>query len=165
MSQDLSKITNSLANYDEDVEEDIQINNNVNYNRDIYASKATNKNNTALNIKCRSAKNFNTLKSNFEFDEDRIITDNGEVFFESEIDFNNANEEFETPLNKKIQIIDIDDLINKTEIKTNFYDPLYEVKRNKLPLKRQNVTFNVWNFLKGVLGKDLTRVTVPGKYI
>ncbi len=46
--------------------------------------------------------------------------------------------------------------------KKSFYDPLYNYKKRKsLPVTCKKLTYNVWEILKGSIGKDINRFTVP----
>ena len=46
--------------------------------------------------------------------------------------------------------------------KKSFYDPLYNYKKRKsLPVACKKLNYNVWEILKGSIGKDINRFTVP----
>ena len=42
---------------------------------------------------------------------------------------------------------------------------IYARKRLKMPMIRQQVNFNIWEILKDAVGKDLSRFSMPGKFI
>ncbi len=42
------------------------------------------------------------------------------------------------------------------------YSEIYNKKRTKLPLNRKEIKFNVWDILRDAVGKDLSRISMPG---
>lgn len=47
---------------------------------------------------------------------------------------------------------------------SQFYDPMYNEKRDELPVKKKPLNLNVWSILKDAIGKDLNRFCVPGNF-
>ena len=89
------------------------------------------------NEKVNSTEEFYSLSDNEE-EEDKINNINN-----NQIKLNNPKKNLSLP-------------------KKSFYDPLYNYKKRKsLPVTCKKLTYNVWEILKGSIGKDINRFTVP----
>ena len=54
-------------------------------------------------------------------------------------------------------------LVNITNYK--YFNEIYSRKRVKMPMIRQQVTFNIWEILRDAVGKDLSRFSMPGNLV
>jgi hypothetical protein len=92
-------------------------------------------------IRSNSKEKFYSLSDEEENDEEIIMNNNDNKF------------KLSNPINLK-KIL--------PSFKKSFYDPLYNYKKRKsLPVTCKKLNYNVWEILKGSIGKDINRFTVP----
>ena len=92
-------------------------------------------------IRSNSKEKFYSLSDEEENDEEIIMNNNDNKF------------KLSNPINLK-KIL--------PSFKKSFYDPLYNYKKRKsLPVACKKLNYNVWEILKGSIGKDINRFTVP----
>ena len=92
-------------------------------------------------IHSNSKEKFYSLSDEEENDEEIIMNNNDNKF------------KLSNPINLK-KIL--------PSFKKSFYDPLYNYKKRKsLPVACKKLNYNVWEILKGSIGKDINRFTVP----
>ena len=92
-------------------------------------------------IRSNSKEKFYSLSDEEENDEEIIMNNNDNKF------------KLSNPINLKKSL---------PSFKKSFYDPLYNYKKRKsLPVTCKKLNYNVWEILKGSIGKDINRFTVP----
>lgn len=98
------------------------------------------------------SKGGNKFKIN-DMEEVDIVKHENEVFFSQE------NDEENTSNIRKV----ITNQINNIKTTPNsFYDPLYNYQRRTcLPSKIKKLSYNVWDLLKGAIGRDINRFCLP----
>lgn len=115
-----------------------------------------------------NANNFNTNNSNGKEErKDNLL--NNELILDTVSPIPYANKENSLFFSKRfaslspIQIKSSNRIrVTKPQTKGKFYDPVYDHnKRATLPVKRKDLSLNIWAFFKSAVGKDLNRFTVP----
>ena len=181
------KDINNIFNYIEGKEE-LKIDNNINNNQNInkknnqkFRSKIVYK---KLNLSNNKNKNISSIKNkqkninNTTFKKNNIIDNKPQG--KLTVSYNNftekgyilEGEEFfdmdeEESFDIKIKKSSNDKIIpkqakEKEKDKGCFYDPLYSYeRRTSLPEKNKNISLNLFNILKNLVGKDISHVAMP----
>ena len=119
-------------------------------------------NDNNLIVKAKNSKRM-SFQYNKKSEEDLVMFDDKKDTILKENEYFYTVEDDDEPTPKEI-LVNVNQSVSIPQSSfthKKFIDPLYTVKRTKLPFPKKKFSFNPWSILKDAIGKDLNKFGVP----